>query len=218
MQDSQGVEQLPVSEARRFSLPGPVLVKMVYVTHPADESTLVPFAEYDETVMRDKLNEALRVVNELRASRVVAKAVRGDSSGGHAAAAKGLGINFGGGKAAAWDVAYEQNGVGGPPRDPRPLLYPREPGLEAACVAVLNNGARDVRIEIVRQYQLTVEGDLAAGLKKVGFKLGVALDKSKHSVFVIEAKFEALPERPGRKDVPAQTAAARPEKSGWRRR
>lgn len=203
--DSCGVELLPLSEASLYAVNGPVVVDTVYVNLPSCDTRLVAFADYDEQVQQDKLNEALRIVNTLGASYVVAQAVRGSSRsvrasartpGGHASAGRRYEDRS--------DVKFEQRGTGGRPADPRPLLYPDEPGFEAACLNVLNNGGSYVKIEIQRQSQFSVHGDLAVSLKRAGFKLGASSEKSRSTELVIEAHF-------GQKVDPMSEAAAQGE-------
>lgn len=212
--DVRGVDLLPISEAHNYTMQGPAVVKLVYITHPSKERTLVPFADYDEQLVLDKLNEALRVVNCLGASHVVAKSVKGSSTTARGGVS-GRFVSAGGEKATHWDVAYEQKGKGGRAMDPRPLAYPDEPGFEAACVAVLSNGASSVKIEIIRQSQFSVDGELAVSLKKAGFQLGVAAEKTRYSVFLIEAAFGPViaPSEPPL----AASKAPEPPPTGWRR-
>jgi hypothetical protein len=93
-------------------------------------------------------------------------------------------------------VAYEQKGSGSTPVDPRPLRYPGEPGFESACDGVLVNGVKRLRIEIIRESQFSLDGDIAATLRKAGLNLGASYRKSELRTFVIEAAFEgaSLPE------------------------
>ena len=214
--DTRGVDLLPIADAQRYVLQGPAVSRLVYITHPSSEQRLVPFADYDEQLARDKLNEALRVVNCLGASHVIAKAMKGSVTSARGGAGASIGsLTIGGEKSARWDVAYEQDGTGGRAADPRPLMYPDEPGFEAACVAVLNNGASSVKIEIIRQSQFSVESELAAGLKKAGFQLGVTAEKNRYSVFVIEARFGPLAELPP--DLGAVGEPLGHATSSWRR-
>lgn len=196
VQKSQGVDQLPLSRSTDFDLQGsPPVVRLIYVTLPSNERKLVPFANYDEELARDKLNEALRVVMSLGASRVVAKAFRGSSRhiGGEAGLPKGIGkgrvfVD----RAARVDITFQTEGSGGAPVDPRPLRYPDEPGFDAACDAVLKNGTQSLKIEITRQSQFSVESDIAVAFKKVGFRLGASAKKERSNQFVIEAEFAGL--------------------------
>lgn len=190
--DSCGVELLPLSDASQYAVNGPVAVDTVYVNLPSSDTRLVAFADYDEQVQQDKLNEALRIVNTLGASYVVAQAVRGSSRSVRAGArAPGGHASVGRRHDDRSDVKFEQRGTGGQPADPRPLLYPDEPGFEAACLNVLNNGGSYVKIEIQRQSQFSVRGDLAMSLQKAGFKLGASSEKSRSTELVIEAHFGA---------------------------
>jgi hypothetical protein len=196
-----GAELLPLSGAREFEIPGgPAVTRTVYITHPANPRVLVPFAEYDDKLAQDKSNEALRIFNVLGASHVIAKAFRG-STRWASTSAKSTPAT---GKAVAksksnYDVAYEQVGTGGRPSDPRPLTYPQEPGFEAACEAVLRNGATRMRIEISRESQFSLNGNVGKRFAKFGLELGASVGSEHVSNFVVEATFgqQAKPETPG---------------------
>lgn len=189
--DTAGVDLSPISAAQGFQLQGPAAVKLVYVTHPRNEDRLVPFAEYDEELARDKLNEALRIVNMLGASHVIARAER-SSHASFKARAKAGPLRGGSAerkKSGESEFAYEGHRVGSPPRDPSHLLYPDEPGFHSAVYGALINGARSVRIEIRGLSVFTVSGDLGVSLKKVGFQLGATSETRQFNFFVIEAEF-----------------------------
>lgn len=73
---SEGVDQFSILEAGGYTINGPVIANVAYVTHPVGEKRLIPFADFDETLAKDRLDEALRVFAGLGASRVVATANR----------------------------------------------------------------------------------------------------------------------------------------------
>jgi hypothetical protein len=188
--DRTGVEQLPLSRASSFELRGPAVARVVYVTHPSDERRLVPFADYDEELARDRLIEALRVFTELGASRIVATSNRSDRSRVGINAGKGVaGLHVAGTHKSSWTVAFDHRGTGAAPRDPRPLRYPDEPGVEAACEGVLRLGGQRYKIEIERTTQYGADGELGVRLKRAGFKLGVSGSRTQSNLFVIEAVF-----------------------------
>jgi hypothetical protein len=188
--DQPGVEQLPLVRASNFDLRGPAVTRVVYVTHPSDERRLVPFADYDEELARDRLNEALRVFTELGASRIVATSNRSDTTRAELRAGKrSVGMHLRGDAMSSWTVAFDHRGTGAPPRDPRPLRYPDEPGVEAACEGVLRLGGQRYKIEIERSTQYGADGELGVRLKKAGFKLGVSGTRTQSNLFVIEAVF-----------------------------
>lgn len=185
-----GVEQLPLARASAFALGGPAVTRVVYVTHPRDEGRLLPFADYEEDIARDKLNEAIRVFTSLGASRIVATANRDVSSRKELRAARGaVGAGVAHSSGSAYEVAFDHRGTGGAPIDPRPLLYPDEPGFAAACEGVLRLGGRRYKIEIFRTSQYGLDGELALRLKSAGFTLGIGGARSTSNRFVIEAVF-----------------------------
>ncbi len=188
--DQAGVEQLPLLRASTFDIRGPAVTRVVYVTHPSDERRLVPFADYDEELARDRLNEALRVFTELGASRIVATSNRADVTRAEVHAGKrSVGMRIRGDRKSSWTVAFDHRGTGAPPRDPRPLRYPEEPGVEAACEGVLRLGGQRYKIEIERSTQYGADGELGVRLKKAGFSLGVSGARTQSNLFVIEAVF-----------------------------
>jgi hypothetical protein len=181
-----GVDLLPLARASAFELAVPVVARVVYVTDPRDPLRLVPFAEYDEQVAKDKLNEAVRVFTSLGAARIVAKQIRRES--------RGLRVNLGvvkvnGEARSSSSIAFQFRGKGGPAIDPRPLRYPDEPTMDAACETVLRLGAERSSIEIKRTSQFDVDGELAGRLTKKGFSLGAGGSRSTITEFVIDAAF-----------------------------
>jgi hypothetical protein len=187
---SEGVDQISIREAGEYNVSGPVIANVVYVTHPVDEKRLIPFADFDETLARDRLDEALRVFTALGASRVVATANRLDvarSSAGMGRRRGGLTVSVG--RGSSWQLAVDQRGNGGTPIDPRPLRYSDISGLESACDVVLRNGGSHFKIEIESKAQFGVDGELAAKLKKSGFTVSLSADRTRHNQFIIEAVF-----------------------------
>lgn len=185
-----GVELLPMERARDFVLPGPVVVGIVYVRHPIDERELIAFADYDEKVAQDRYKEALRVFTMLGAARIVATSRRQTLK--HARGwlkVRDVGLDIGAESDARWSLAFDQEGAGGVPLDPRPFRFPDEPMLDAVCDGVLRLGATKGRIQITRSATLGVDGELAVRLKKAGFQLGVSGTKVVVTEFVVEAAF-----------------------------
>lgn len=199
-----------------------MIANVVYVTHPVDEKRLIPFADFDETLAKDRLDEALRVFTRLGASRVVATANRVEVTRASARIGRRrAGLTVGAGRASSWQLAVDQHGNGGPPEDPRPLRYSDISGLESACEVVLRNGGTHFKIEIETKAQFGVDGELAAKLKKAGFTVSLSADRTRHNQFIIEAVFgkDAAPQ------LDAVVAAVLPDPlaeatrfAGWRKR
>ncbi len=206
--NSSGVELLPMDRSNEFVLHGPTAAGIIYVTHPLDPRELVAFADYDERLAQDRYEEALRVFTSLGAARIVATAHRQSTkqAGGRVSIA-GNGFAVSGGKDAAWSLAFNQEGDGGPPIDPRPLRFRDVPGLEQVCDGVLHNGWKKGSIRITRSASLGIDGDLAGTLKKAGFKLGVSGAKVMVNEFVIEAAFTPEASR----DLDALVARTEPD-------
>jgi hypothetical protein len=186
-----GIELLPIDRAHEFTLHGPAVAGIVYVRHPLSARELVAFADFDERLAQDRYNEALRVFTSLGAARIVAASHRQMTRqrAGRLSLRNLIGAEVDLTKDAAWSLAFNQEGDGGRPVDPRPLRFRDIPGLEQVCDGVLRNGARKGRIQITRSATLGVDGDLAIKLKNAGFKLGLSGRKIMVNEFVIEAAF-----------------------------
>ena len=71
--------QHPLAAARHLrSIDGPVQPNVVYVVvqNPAAPPLLVPFGAYDEWSLRDRYNEAIRIMNTLGASTIECESFR----------------------------------------------------------------------------------------------------------------------------------------------
>lgn len=197
------VVQLPFADAGSYSFGNePTTVRTVYVHHPRIEQRLVPYGQYDSLLMTDKFNEALRIVQTLGAHTVITSSYRGDLSrlsvkGQTPGRSGSAGVD----RANREEVAFEQIGTGGPARDPGPTVYPDAAGFEAARRAVLLNGARHVEISIESQSAFRVDSDIAVGLKKAGFSLGIAGEKAQVRLLKLEAYFP----QPGRLHSPDES-------------
>lgn len=219
---SEGVDQISLQDAGAYKVSGPVITNVVYVTHPVDERRLIPFADFDETLAKDRLDEALRVFTDLGASRVVATANRVEVTRASARLGRRrAGLALGAGRGSSWQLAVDQRGNGGPPTDPRPLRYSDISGLESACDVVLRNGGTHFKIEIESKAQFGVDGELASKLKRAGFTVSLSADRTRHNQFIIEAVFgkDAAPK------LDAVVAAVLPDPLGeasrfdsWRKR
>jgi hypothetical protein len=188
--NSLGIELLPIEHTNEFVLQGPTVAGIVYVRHPLHPRELIAFADYDERLAQDRYEEALRVFTSLGAARIVAASHRQTTR--HAVgnlSIMGKRIAVDGVKDAAWSLAFNQEGDGGAPVDPRPLRFRDVPGLEQICEGVLHNGCKKGRIQITKSAILSVDGDLAVKLKKAKFKLGVSGARVMVTEFVIEAAF-----------------------------
>ena len=124
-------------------------VVYVVVPSPVARPLLVPFGAYDEWSLRDRYNEAIRIMNTLGASTIVCDSYREVSK------RSGLRLLLNG-KVGATSVQRVQNsgfdfrhvGTGSVPRNPTPLRWPDEPGFAAAVVSVLANRATEVSLNI----------------------------------------------------------------------
>jgi hypothetical protein len=173
------------------SVEGAVRTSLVYVQVPSEAGPfLVPFGEYDEWSLRDRYNEAIRIMNTLGASAITCETF------GEVTVRRGLRAKvFGrGGELAQQRIEnsgfdFRHDGAGSAPRDPRPLRWPDEPGFAAAVSSVLENGATEVVINIRSNRTYAIDGALGLELKKAGFDLGGGTQRSGATSLHIRASF-----------------------------
>lgn len=173
--------------------------RLAYVRHPHYATYLVPYNEFNEFVLVDKYNEVLRVMIALGARSVDCTSYRARSRGRTLRAlVRGNGLRGGREARSSSTFDYHHEGTGSPARDPRPLRWPGEPGIESAIDAVLQNHATIVRITISREAQLSTNGDIAGSLKKMGVDLGLSMGNSQVDTLEFEALFPPDGSRAGR--------------------
>lgn len=163
---------------------------LAYVRHPHAPRFLIPYNEFNEYVLLDKYNEVLRVMTTLGASSVKCTSYRART---RMRSVRGFVAGKGGsqGRVARSESRfdYESEGAGSPPRDPRPLRWPGEPGIEAAINAVLLTQATKVRVTINRENQLSTTSDVVVTLTKLGVDLGIHSSSSEVDTLEFEASF-----------------------------
>lgn len=186
------IEQAPISTATQLhASDGVVQTKVVYVRVPHPSSSmLVPFGAYDDWSLRDRYNEAIRIMNTLGAATITCETY------GEAAVRRGLRARYSQSSAEVTQrriknsgFDYRHVGAGSAPRDPRPLRWPDEPGFAAAVSSVLENGATEVEINIKSNRTHSVDGSLGVELKKLGFNLGGMTEHSDATALSISATF-----------------------------
>ena len=186
------LNQMPIASASGSrSVDGAIRTSLVYISQPSETGPfLVPFGEYDDWSLRDRYNEAIRIMNTLGASSITCETYR------ELVARRWLRarvLNRGGElvqqriENSGFD--FRHNGAGSAPRDPRPLRWPDEPGFAAAVSSVLENGATDVVINIKSNRNYALGGELAVRLKKLGFDLGAGTQRSGATSLHIRAAF-----------------------------
>src|SRR6188768_929099 len=121
------IDQVPmISASRSRSTEGAVRPSLIYVAVPSEAGPfLVPFGEYDDWSLRDRYNEAIRIMNTLGASAITCETY------GEVARRRGFRVRFsrGGGELTQRRIEnsgfdFHHEGAGGAPRDPRPLRWP----------------------------------------------------------------------------------------------
>lgn len=184
--------QLPMSSAAGSrSVEGVIRSSLVYVRVPSEAGPfLVPFGAYDEWSLRDRYNEAIRIMNTLGASTIacetfremaVRRGVRGRIFGRNGELTQQRLENSG--------FDFRHSGAGSAPRDPRPLRWPDEPGFSAAVTSVLENAATEVDINIRSNRTHSIDGTLGVQLKDFGFELGGTAQHSGAMSLHIRASF-----------------------------
>jgi hypothetical protein len=171
-------------------------VVYVVVPSPVARPLLVPFAAYDEWSLRDRYNEAIRIMNTLGASTIVCESYR--------AVSKRFGLRlFALGNGGEVTLQRTENsgfdlrhtGTGSIPRDPSPLRWPNEPGFAAAVVSVLENKATEVAITIRSSNRFSAGGSLGVRLQKVGLDLGGGHGNTGVASLHITAQFPTPPKK-----------------------
>ena len=186
------IDQSPISSATGSrSVEGAIRTSLVYVRVPSEAGPfLVPFGEYDDWSLRDRYNEAIRIMNTLGASAITCETY-GEVAGRRGVRARVLGR---GGELTQQRIEnsgfdFRHNGAGSAPRDPRPLRWPDEPGFTAAVSSVLENGATEVVINIRSNRTHAIDGSLGVDLKRIGFELGGLAQHSGTTSLHIRASF-----------------------------
>lgn len=186
------LRQMPIAAAAGArSTEGAIRTSLVYVDVPSEAGPfLVPFGEYDDWSLRDRYNEAIRIMNTLGASTITCETYRA------VVARRGLRAKVfsRGGELIQERIEnsgfdFRHSGAGSAPRDPRPLRWPDEPGFAAAVSSVLENAATEVVINIKSDRTYAVEGELGLRLRKVGFELGAGAQHSAATSLHIRAGF-----------------------------
>lgn len=186
------IEQAPISEAAGArSVEGATRSALVYVQVPNEAGPfLVPFGEYDDWSLRDRYNEAIRIMNTLGASEITCETFgERTQRRGLRAKIKGRGPEVAQHRLENSGFDFRHIGAGSAPRDPRPLRWPDEPGFSAAVSSVLENGATEVVINIRSNRTHAIDGTLGLELKKVGLDLGGLAHRSGATSLHIRASF-----------------------------
>ena len=185
--------QRPMRESDLYDCTeGVIQARSVYVVAPgpATKALLVPFGTYDDWSLRDRYNEALRIMGDLGAREIECVTYRSVSKRSRFR----FGIQGAGAEVSLQKVEnsgfdFHHVGRGSEPRDPAPLKWPNEPGFEAARRSVLHNGASSVTINISSSTEFTADSSLAKRLKKLGFDLGLSHERDTVNTLHITAHF-----------------------------
>ena len=186
------LQQEPVTAATGVrSTEGAVRPSLVYVRLASEAGPfLIPFGEYDEWSLRDRYNEAIRIMNTLGASSIACETFRElISRRGLRAKIRGRDGEVRQERVQNSGFDFHHNGAGSAPRDPRPLRWPDEPGFAAAVSSVLDNSATEVTINIKSHRTHAIDGDLGVRLRNLGFALGGGAQQSGTTSLHIRAEF-----------------------------
>jgi hypothetical protein len=185
--------QYPMASATQVrSSEGAIQPGVVYVVVPSPVagSLLVSFGAYEEWSLRDRYNEAIRIMNTLGASTIVCESYRAVSKRfGLRLFALGNGGEVTLQRAENSGFDFRHTGTGSVPRDPSPLRWPDEPGFAAAVASVLENKATQVSITIRSSNGYSAGGSLGVRLQKVGFDLGGGQENTGVASLHITAQF-----------------------------
>lgn len=183
-------EPLPESGQVR-SVEGVVREAMVYIRVPSETGpVLVPFGDYDEWSLRDRYNEAIRIMNTLGASTISCQTFREVTKGRRLSLRfRGKGPSVEQERVENSGFDFHHSGTGSVARDPRPLRWADEPGFAAAVSSVLDNQATTVAINIRSHRKYSVDGALGVQLKKLGFDLGGSSHSAGATTLNISAEF-----------------------------
>lgn len=184
--------QEPVAAAAGArSTDGAIRPSLVYVRRESETGQfLVPFGEYDDWSLRDRYNEAIRIMNTLGAASISCETFR-EVARRRGVRGKLLGRSGGFTQQRVENSGFDfrHEGAGSAPRDPRPLRWPDEPGFSAAVSSVFDNGATEVVINIRSNRTYAIDGSLGVQLSKLGFELGASSQHSGATSLHIRATF-----------------------------
>lgn len=187
------ITQAPCAEAvETRAVHGQIRSRLVYVRVDSEVGALlIPFGEYDDWSLRDRYNEAIRIMNTLGAATITCETF------GESVVRRGLRARFKVGSAEMTQQRIKNSGfdfrhigTGSAPRDPRPLRWPDEPGFAAAVASVLDNSATEVEINIRSNRAYSINGSLGLQLSKLGFDLGGGVEHSGATTLHISATFQ----------------------------
>jgi len=173
------------------SAEGAIRTSLVYVHVPSEAGPfLVPFGEYDDWSLRDRYNEAIRIMNTLGASAITCETYREVTvRRGLRAKVRGKGAELTQQRIQNSGFDFRHVGTGSAPRDPSPLRWRDEPGFSAAVSSVLENGATELDINIRSNRTHAIDGALGLELKKAGLDLGGGTQRSSATSLHISASF-----------------------------
>lgn len=186
------LHQSPLADAAQSrSVDGAIRRSVVYLEVPNEAGPfLVPFGEYDEWSLRDRYNEAIRIMNTLGASVISCQTFREVSvRRGFRAKVFKQRPELAQQRVENSGFDFHHTGAGSVARDPRPLRWSDEPGFAAAVSSVLENQASEVTINIRSHRRYSVDGALGLQFKKLGFELGGNSERSGDTTLHIRAEF-----------------------------
>lgn len=186
------LQQMPIAAASGLrSVEGAIRARLVYVRLRSEAGPfLIPFGEYDDWSLRDRYNEAIRIMNTLGAATITCETYQEVTSRrGLRAKVLSRGGELIQQRMENSGFDFRHSGTGSAPRDPRPLRWPDEPGFEAAVSSVLENRATEIVINIRSNRAYALEGELGIQLKKLGFDLGAGSQHSGATSLHIRAEF-----------------------------
>lgn len=186
------IQQRPIASAVGVRSPvGAIRSGLVYVQFPSETGPfMVPFGDYDDWSLRDRYNEAIRIMNTLGASTIECETFREVTTRRNLRAkVMGKGASLKQERVENSGFDFHHSGAGSAPRDPSPLRWPDEPGFAAAVSSVLHNGATEVVVNIKSNRTHAIDGELGLQLRKLGLDLGGSTQQTGATSLHIRATF-----------------------------
>lgn len=191
------LNQVHLSHALGAHAPlGPVRPGVVHVVAPrSPQPVLVPFASFDAWSLRDRFNETVRALTVLGAASLTSRAY------GTAPERTGLLARTAGRRPLTAPLLtssgfeFAHSGRRRRPQDPRPLVWPEEPGLAAAVENVLAGATGTIEVTLVRHFDHSPDSELGIDLRSLGFELGPVSPSSEVARVVVTATFPSAARR-----------------------
>lgn len=212
----------PDTAERELHLPaGHPLVDQAYVGHPLQARRYMPLAVFHQALFEQKVNEFMRLLASLGATRVRYSCTEGfrktrSGSLGAALPVAGPEASVGGSRTterqqeASFEEIYEVRGEAKVPDDL--VWFEHEVSWRELARRRLEQGTRAFRISLTQEESYGITLDLALGLDALGLKASAGFEDFRRSHWDFEGEFAALRPvmAPAAAPVPVVVAAPAP--------